>query len=76
MNFLISCVWSSIMYYYYTNLSVTLTKEEGTFHINLIALFSGKRFSSFLLISENVIHPSNCQTLPTRQIDRFCSNEF
>lgn len=75
-NFLIFCVWSSIMYYYYSNLSIALTREEGTFHTNFIALCCGEKCSSFLLISENVIHPSNCQTLPTRQIDRFCSNEF
>lgn len=63
------------MYYYYSNLSTSLTKGEHTFHTNLIALFCGEK-CSLLLISENVIHPSNCQTLPTRQIDRFCSNEF
>ena len=77
MNFLIFCLWSGVTYYYCSNLSIVLTKEEGTFHANLIALLCRKKCSHFLLIAENVIHPSNCQTLPTRQmIDRFYENEF
>lgn len=74
-NFLTFCLWCNI-YYYYSNHWIALTEGENTFHTDLITLFCGERCSLSLLISENVVHPPNCQTSPTRQIDRFFSNEF